>query len=462
MNNTSSLQENLIDDNQIKGFLNGFFQNIGLSGILRSLGFYKQTGVPVLRVFQLIFALIFSHKNWWRTCKDSDNPEDIGKDVVYRFLNHEYYNWENLLLRVSVKIIFYFKKLTSAKRKCALVFDDTFFDRMRSKSVELLSWLFDHVDMKNKKGFMNLTGGWTDGFSFIPFIFQLVCSSKEKNILKQAQPVRKESVADIRRKNAKRKKTELMIEMVEKAISHKIPFSFVLFDSWFAFPSIFIQLNQLQTNAIAMLKDHPKIFYYYRGRSFRLGTLYSQVKKRLKKDRDCVSVKVKISSQGKTINAKILFIRDKRAKRNWLALLSTNTDLSDDEIIQLYGMRWNIEVFFKMCKSYLKFAKEFQGRSYDMLVAHTVIVYLRYIMFSLSSRLATDEKSFGDCFYECCDEVKTITFWESFNLILKLLKEFLQEKFLLAEEEVATLLNEFIASLPTHLINNLLIKKCES
>jgi len=33
-----------------------------------------------------------------------------------------------------------------------------------------------------------------------------------------------------------------------------------------------------------------------------------------------------------------------------------------------------------MIKSYLKLAKEFQGRSFDMLVAHTTIVFLRYIM----------------------------------------------------------------------------------
>ena len=147
--------------------------------------------------------------------------------------------------------------------------DDTFFDRMRSKKVELVSWIFDHVDMKNKKGFTALTGGWTDGFSFVPFIFQLVCSSKPKNILKDALPVpvKKDSAAEKRRNNAKKKKTELLIEMVKKAIAVKLPFSFVLFDSWFSVPVIFIQLRLLKRHAIAMLKDHAKIFYTYRGQS---------------------------------------------------------------------------------------------------------------------------------------------------------------------------------------------------
>ena len=36
--------------------------------------------------------------------------------------------------------------------------------------------------------------------------------------------------------------------------------------------------------------------------------------------------------------------------------------ISDEEILRIYGKRWDIEVFFKMCKSYLALSKEFQGR----------------------------------------------------------------------------------------------------
>jgi hypothetical protein len=40
------------------------------------------------------------------------------------------------------------------------------------------------------------------------------------------------------------------------------------------------------------------------------------------------------------------------------------------QIVTLYGRRWDIEVFFKMAKSFLKLAKEIQSRSFDALVAH--------------------------------------------------------------------------------------------
>src|SRR5690606_21273955 len=73
-------------------------------------------------------------------------------------------------------------------------------------------------------------------------------------------------------------------------------------------------------------------------------------------------------------------------KSDWLAILSTDCTLSDQEIIRIYGMRWDIEVFFKTTKSLLKLEKEFQSRSYDALISHTTIVFTRYIVLSWQNR----------------------------------------------------------------------------
>ena len=454
--NLAKQQEN---NNNFIHFINHFFSEYNFkASFLKKYDFYKQTGIPVLKVFKTIFMLIFTNKNWWRTCKDSNN--DFQKDIIYRFLNNSRFKWEDLLLELSAKIIFSFKKLTSNNRVSVLIFDDTFFDRTRSKSVELLSKIFDHVDMRYKKGFCNLTCGWSDGYSFIPIMFQLVCSVK--SILKKINEDIVSKCAVIRREKAKKKKTDLLISMVQNAINKKIPFSYVLFDSWFAFPSIFIKLLLINAKSISMLKNHPNIFYKYQGTFYTLTNFYSKIKNRLKKDRDKVSIIAKISSGDTEIEVKIVFIRDKRSKKNWVALLSTDTQLDENEIIRIYGMRWEIEVFFKMCKSYLKFAKEFQGRSYDMLIAHTTIVYMRYSMFSVISRETNDAKTFGDLFFNFVDEVKNITFWEAFKRIIKLLKQFLQEKFVLDEHIIDDLLTEFIASLPSIFSLVLDHRKCES
>ena len=51
------------------------------------------------------------------------------------------------------------------------------------------------------------------------------------------------------------------------------------------------------------------------------------------------------------IPAKIVCVRNKKNKKDWIAFLCTNPDLSEEEIIRIYGKRWQIEVFFKTCKS---------------------------------------------------------------------------------------------------------------
>jgi len=53
--------------------------------------------------------------------------------------------------------------------------------------------------------------------------------------------------------------------------------------------------------------------------------------------------------------------------------------LSADEIVRIYGKRWDIEVFFKMMKHHLNLEREVQLRDYDGIIGHTTIAMTRYI-----------------------------------------------------------------------------------
>ncbi|MCP4761922.1 MAG: transposase, partial [archaeon] len=117
--------------------------------------------------------------------------------------------------------------------------------------------------------------------------------------------------------------------------------------------------------------------------------------------------------------ARIIFVPSDK-KRGWLALLSTDISLPGSEIIRLYGKRWDIEVFFKMCKQHLKLVKEIQIRDCDGLIAHTSQVMARYNLLSLSQRQSTDQRSFGDLFRYCNDEMSNISFMKSLKRILQL------------------------------------------
>jgi hypothetical protein len=75
-------------------------------------------------------------------------------------------------------------------------------------------------------------------------------------------------------------------------------------------------------------------------------------------------------------------------------------DVSQDatEIVRIYGMRWSIETFFKVTKSYLKLGTEFQGRSFDQMISHTTIVFNRYLAMEYERRQTHDNRTLGGLF----------------------------------------------------------------
>lgn len=196
----------------------------------------------------------------------------------------------------------------------------------------------------------------------------------------------------------------------------------------------------------------PKVFYQYMGKSMNLAGLYNYIYKKPGKARILASVIVELGKDknGQPVKVKTVFIRDRNRSRKWLAILSTDTALSDEQIIKIYGKRWDIEVFFKMTKSYLKLAKEFQGRSYDSMVAHTTVVFCRYIMLALESRNERDPRTIGNLFYICCDELQDITFTESLFLLFEKLKDSLRNFLSLTGQQLNEFLDQFISSLPSY------------
>jgi hypothetical protein len=237
--------------------------------------------------------------------------------------------------------------------------------------------------------------------------------------------------------------------MFEQAMTAEPTARHLLFDSWFAFPSIIRRIHALGMHTVCMLKDTGNITYDLGGWSYTLKELYREVRKRPGRAKVLAEVLVTIGNneQGKPVPAKIVFIRD-RSSKNWLALLSTDTTLTAEEIITLYRRRWDIETFFKMAKSFLKLEKESQSRSFDALVAHATLVCCRYIMLELVKREHGDPRTLGTLFHAVCDEMKRIGFTEALALLLTLLDETLNSIIGLCKEQVKRLIQQFIEALP--------------
>jgi len=65
-----------------------------------------------------------------------------------------------------------------------------------------------------------------------------------------------------------------------------------------------------------------------------LNKLYASIRKKRGRAKILVSVVVCISQtpSGEQLQAKIVFARDRRTRKKWLALLSTDVELPDEEV----------------------------------------------------------------------------------------------------------------------------------
>ena len=408
---TSNSQENI----HIQSKIDAFFDRFRIGTLLHRYGVRKRHGHGVRSLTQAIFTLPFVGKNFFRGIViNKDLP--FGKDAAYELLKGTTYNWRRLLLHLGQRLHVFFNRLTKENRDAVIIIDDSAYDRSRSKMVELLSRVYDHSTGRFLKGFRMLTICWSDGVSCLPLDFSLLSSADAKKRLCDSQKaVDKRCCAHKRRKEATAKATEHLEIMVTRILSTGIRAQYLLMDSWFTMPAIVTALAK-HIDVIGMVKKSPKIFYQYDGYALDLMGIYRKLKKRRGRAKILVGTMVTLKG-GQT--AKLVFVRDSR-KKDWLALLSTDITLSDADVVRIYAKRWDIEVFFKMAKQHLKLAKEIQCRDYDALIAHTSIVFMRYMFLAYQCRIETDHRTFGDLFYCCCDEVSDISFIEALYRILTL------------------------------------------
>ena len=427
-----------------------FFQNQKIGSLLKRSNIDKQKGVSPVAVFRVLFTLIFTGKNLFRTI-EAGGSCGMGKDTVYRFLNSVHTNWRRFLLLLSSRVIRdELEPLTGTANMKVLIADDTLYRRNRSKHVELLSRVFDHTDNRYYRGFRMLTLGWSDGISFLPVSCALLASSKEKNRLVPSRTdIDRRTNGARRRREGIRKATDVLVEMVAEATTSGIQASHLLFDSWFAYPATMRKLLAKGMHTLCMLKVTEKIYYRYQGEDLHLAAIYRNIRKRRGRAKILASVTVEIGEddKGVTVSAKIVFVRDRRTKK-WLALLSTDIALGDEEIVTAYKRRWDIEVFFKVAKSFLNLAKECQGRSYDALVAHATTVCCRYIMLALAKRTNQDPRTLGTLFHACCEELQQATFAEALALVLMLLEQALGAATEMTRELFRSLIDRFLRELP--------------
>ena len=434
--------------------ITSFFKKHQLGRCLSKANARKAKGIPITKVMQYLTQLIFTKKSMYMNIMNGTHTAGFGKDVVYRLLNAMFINWSVYLLHLAMSVIKDITPLTDNNRLNALIIDDSVYERSRSKKVELLANVHDHAAKgrnKYKRGFRLLTLAWSDGVSLIPLLYRHLSSADQKNRYNEINPdIDKRSVGYKIRKQAISKSTDVLLDMLKQAKKAFVPAKHVVFDSWFSFPSVMMEIRKIGFDVVGRLKDTSKIKYLVNGEKRTLKQIYAANKKRRGRAKYLLSVEIELyNDKNETTPARIVFVRDRNNRKKWIAFASTDMSLTEEEIVQLYGKRWSIEVFFKICKSYLNLAHEFQGLSYDSITAHTAVVMTRYIILATEKRQNEDPRSLGELFHLCYDEMPDIQFSEVLNLVLSLLRDVLLDCIFIDDEQINKIIECFISKLST-------------
>ena len=461
MNSVTYEHEN---SNTIIRRIEHFFKRFRVGKILKDCNAYKEQGIPVLTVILYLFQLIFRNRSMYLDMQVS-NKAEFSKDTVYRLKNSIHINWlrfTTMLARTVIRDAV--ENLTSKERKNVFIVDDTVVARDRSSKVELLARVNDHARSRYVRGFRMLTLGWSDGASFIPVNSCLLSTENKENRIVEARKVNEQSYGAMARKMAQTKSTDVVPQLIKQAQQAGLYAKYVLFDSWFTSPKMIFAMKALNLETVAMVKKTEKIHFQYQGEMLSDKAIFKRSKKRRGRAKYLLSAMVNVCYDDRSMPAKLVYVRNRNKKNEYLVLISTDADLTEQEIIQLYGKRWDIEVFFKTTKSLLNLTGECRSLSYDAMCTHVALVFMRYIFLAVEIREGKDDRSIGPLFCLVCDEIAEITFSAALEKLQLFLEKCLR-RFIDWKPEICKVIESLKADLSADIavffdLNRLFKEKC--
>ena len=418
-----------------------------LSANFAEFDFLKKQGYAFQLVLSLLIWMVLHAKNTVSSSLPElfDNGIKIKKDVFYRLKNSEKICWRRILWYIVGKFLQQTQKNTEKtveqcekqKPRC-LIFDDTLLEKT-GKKMEKIGKVWDHVKQCMSLGFRLLVGLYFDGISTVPVDFSLVREQGQrvdkpfgmlkKHLRCQLRKKRsKESEGSLRIKELDISKIELSIQIFLNAISYGLTIDYVLCDSWFTCSELLMAVRQKGSHLIGMYKiTTTKFEYQGKKRGYKEIFHLAGKEKRCKKMN--LYYKTARVIHGET--PVTLFFSKVGSNGNWKVILTTDTKLSFLKTIEIYQIRWTIEVFFKETKQLLNLGG-CQSSTFDAQIADTTITMIAYIL--LTFRLRYDKYvSMGALFREMNAEIlqKTIDIrlWELFIKLIQTVCQIIEKDF---------------------------------
>jgi len=212
-----------------------------------------------------------------------------------------------------------------------------------------------------------------------------------------------------RRLETMKGKSQIAIDMITRAVKSGIYADYLLVDSWYSKPVFIKEMNDLGLRVISRIANNNKI-WNFTAKEKTLDAIYNKFKK-LKIEKSghygkkikfkYFSVVVEHKNAGKI---KIVFIK---TKEKLIPIASTDLEIGDEEIIEIYKRRWDIEQGYKELREHFGFGKE-ENRIYEALIARITLSFFTYNIVSYINRISNEPKTIGGLFKDLECELQTL------------------------------------------------------
>lgn len=365
----------------------------------------KKKGYEVSKLLRVLLIMPFvGSMNVWTLYQSGYHfLTEAQKDAFYRLKNNPCMDWRKLLYSFCKR----FKTLINSKGtaigngiKC-LILDDSDMHKSGVK-IENIGKIWDHVIGKSVLGYKLLACAFWDGVSLLPLDFTLhrekgknkkmPYGMKKRLLQKQSKKDRsKGSAGEKRSRECNMSKINAGIQMLKRAVKNGFVPDYVLCDSWFfclKLLQVVISLKKGSIHLIAMCKM-GKINFEWMGKEYTTGQLLKHLQGKKKRCRKVNSYYIECVVDYKGETLKLFFSRfGKRSK--WRLIVSTNTGLSYIKAIEIYQIRWSIEVMFKELKQYLHIEK-CQSLDFDAQIADITMRMIQYQILTFKKRFESYE-----------------------------------------------------------------------
>jgi SRSO17 transposase len=420
-------------------------KDIKITSILKRSNFIKKDGASSYTILMHFIYMIIMNKNIASFRKYS--KDGLTKDVYYRALKNSKYNWQKLLILSTLKLIQKVSALKNIKAKRVLILDDTIEDKKGKKIEGVCDKVWSNKDKKSTRAINMVSLNYNDGYTNFMIDFALKFNKHLKIKIEDFKNQFYHTSSPHKRKEeGLQTKLVIALNMVKRALKAGIKADYLLVDSWYSKPSFIKDIKKLKLDVISRIANNIKI-WNFRNQHKSLNRIYNILIKNTRRKKanynkiryTYCSIILKHHMAGMV---KIVFIK---THNKLIPILSTNINLTDEQIIEIYKRRWNIEQGYKELREHFGFGKE-ENRIYEALVARITLSFLSYNLVSYINRINNEPQTLGGLFKDLECELNTLAI--SMEFFIKILEEIFQNiENVQNDESAKILLSQIIGSL---------------